>query len=274
MSRPLSVWRSSASRVGRRTRAQLDRAGRLHAFERLAQAGGAPLLKAAEQPIGLRLRHHSIDRHRDRRCGRRPARRLHRGRGGEGLGENVRGGHRHDARHSCQDNAALPSQTVHGAPLLAIRDARPLCTSCAGSPSVRVGTQRFSQNQCRQHGVTRPRTPTPAPRRRSGISWAAVAGGGRLRAAGGPPNLPAVARPVLCADHRVAATAFLEWIRQRVPSGLKSGGHLQTIARTLPWPRSLIAATASDIQAAEHGLPERPSRSRGRSASRSPTRWW
>ena len=51
-------------------------------------------------------------------------------------------------------------------------------------------------------------------------------------------------------------TTSSEWIRHEVPSRLKSGGHLQVVARTLTAAAVLLAATASDIQAAAHGLPE------------------
>jgi F-type H+-transporting ATPase subunit a len=65
-------------------------------------------------------------------------------------------------------------------------------------------------------------------------------------------NLQAVARPVLCRTHRVMTT-FPDWIRRDVPSRLKSGW---VVARTLAVAAILLAAAASDIQAAEHGLPE------------------
>jgi len=51
-------------------------------------------------------------------------------------------------------------------------------------------------------------------------------------------------------------TAFLDRSRREEPSGLKSQGYLHTGVRTLAAGAILLFATASDIQAAAHGLPE------------------
>ena len=51
--------------------------------------------------------------------------------------------------------------------------------------------------------------------------------------------------------------AFSRWIRSGVFPGLKSGGALQTGARILVLAAGMLATGASDIQAAEHGLPEK-----------------
>jgi F-type H+-transporting ATPase subunit a len=51
-------------------------------------------------------------------------------------------------------------------------------------------------------------------------------------------------------------TTFLDRSRREVPSGLKSRDYLQTGVRTLAAGAILLFATASDIQAAAHGLPE------------------
>ncbi len=52
-------------------------------------------------------------------------------------------------------------------------------------------------------------------------------------------------------------TAFLESIRHREPSAVKSVGLLQSGARWLARAAILLAAGAAPIQAAEHGLPEK-----------------
>ena len=51
-------------------------------------------------------------------------------------------------------------------------------------------------------------------------------------------------------------TPLPDRIRREVPSSLKSRSYLQAVARTLAAGAILLLTTASDIQAAAHGLPE------------------